>query len=64
MAYPTGALATEVADAADGYIDAYKVVVADILDSEQTNARVAALLTTLSASMDADIAVLATVTNA
>lgn len=64
MAYPTGALGTDVATAADGYIDAYITTVQALIDHKQVDADVADGLTRLITSMEADQAVLATVTDA
>jgi hypothetical protein len=64
MAYPTGALGTEVATAAEGYIEAYEAVVDALVATKQLDADTIQQLRVLSASMTADLAVLATVTDA
>jgi hypothetical protein len=64
MAYPTGALGTEVATAATGYIEAYDAVVAALIATKQLDADVMGQLQTLRTSMAADLAVLDTVTDA
>jgi hypothetical protein len=64
MPYPLLATGTDVADAATGYIEAYDAVIDALVATKQLDADSIQQLRGLSTSMAADLAVLATVTNA
>jgi hypothetical protein len=64
MPYPTGALGTDVSAAATGYIEAYDADFDAILANEQLNANVIERIRAVQVQMAADLAILATVTDA